>query len=409
MTLARHFALLLLALTVLIGLAPGVGLAEDNEGVDPEPLVRIGLRVKGTEAKVGVTVSAGQVIDLVSRKVLFEVDPAKPLTVSIDDGRLRAGKWHADGLALVAGSTGHVALYGAAAPVEYHGYLSFRIYEGDLIVINHCRLDEYLYGVVPAEMGHGWPLEALKAQSVAARTYAVKQMGQKPGDLFDLWSDTKDQMYSGCAVEHPTITKAIDCTTGLILTYDGIPIQAYYHSQSGEETLPGSALRGASTAQPYLQAVPSREGNFQRWVVPLRSAAFRKALAAHGMPCSKLLAVRQYAPDAGLIEVLTDTADYQLPRNDLRWWFKANGFKSANFKVEIDPVPDVGDAIDDDATIQFIGTGNAHGVGMSQYGAMGYAKDGWTYDQILSHFYPGTDLSLWYDMSEEVNDSPEME
>jgi peptidoglycan hydrolase-like amidase len=105
---------------------------------------------------------------------------------------------------------------------EYRGELKiYRFSDSDLTVVNVVDFEEYLYGVVPREMSGSNPLEALKAQAVAARSYAYKSLGKYGKWNFDVTNTTSDQAYGGVASEHPNATKAVDKTEGEFVTYDG--------------------------------------------------------------------------------------------------------------------------------------------------------------------------------------------
>lgn len=120
-----------------------------------------------------------------------------------------------------------------------------------LQAIDVVGLESYLLGVVPGEMPAGWPLEALKAQAVAARTYAITSL--VPDKPFDLYSDERTQVYYGAGVEAPAATHAVRETRGQILTYEGAPAQTPYFSSSGGRTR--SAVDVYGNDFPYLRAV----------------------------------------------------------------------------------------------------------------------------------------------------------
>ena len=141
-----------------------------------------------------------------------------------------------------------------------------------LQLVNRVSLEAYLLGVVPGEMPKEWPLEALKAQAVAARTYAVR--GLVEGRSFDLYSDWRSQVYYGVGSEAPAATRAVRETRGQILTYEGKPAQVFYFSSSGGRTL--SALDVFGTDVPYLVSVddPWDEASpNHRWASQLLSGA----------------------------------------------------------------------------------------------------------------------------------------
>jgi stage II sporulation protein D len=136
---------------------------------------------------------------------------------------------------------------------SYRGSLEIGEYASGLAVVNELPTEEYLYSVVGSEMGAGWPLEALKAQAVAARTYALKQ-GLKYG-IAHLSDTTYDQMYRGITAESPASIEAVQLTAGEVLVDDNGLIEALYGSNAGGMTADGSEVWG--TTFPYLTSVPS--------------------------------------------------------------------------------------------------------------------------------------------------------
>lgn len=134
---------------------------------------------------------------------------------------------------------------------QYRANLRVGVVGGRLEVVNVVPLETYLRGVVPGEMPKDWPLEALKAQAVAARTYAI--VGLQKGRSFDLYSDWRSQMYYGASAEAPGPTRAIVETRGEVLTYEGKPAQVFYFSSSGGRTTSALDVYGADL--PYLVAV----------------------------------------------------------------------------------------------------------------------------------------------------------
>ena len=136
----------------------------------------------------------------------------------------------------------------------YRGDLRIAKAGAKLQLVNIVGLEAYLLGVVPGEMPREWPLEALKAQAVAARTYAVAHLVKAKG--FDLHSDWRSQVYYGVASEGSGPTRAVNETKGEIVTYEGAPAQTLYFSSSGGRTI--SSLDVFGNDIPYLQAVDDR-------------------------------------------------------------------------------------------------------------------------------------------------------
>ena len=134
--------------------------------------------------------------------------------------------------------------------------LSSQVSESDTItVINDICMENYIQGVLPAEMPSSWNLEALKAQAIAARTYAVANYGKHGSQGFDLVDTQMDQVYNGISAETESSNKAVLETEGIIMTYNNKPITAMYSSSAGGQT--HSALESWGNDIPYLQSVPS--------------------------------------------------------------------------------------------------------------------------------------------------------
>ncbi len=133
----------------------------------------------------------------------------------------------------------------------YRGALRISTSGGKLQLVNLVGLETYLLGVVPGEMPKDWPVEALKAQAVAARTYAIANLVEDRS--FDLYSDARSQLYYGADAEAPGPTRAVTETRGQVLSFGGAPAQTFYFSSSGGKTL--SALDAFGQDLPYLVSV----------------------------------------------------------------------------------------------------------------------------------------------------------
>jgi stage II sporulation protein D len=141
----------------------------------------------------------------------------------------------------------------------YHGKLLIKNMDGKLTVINDIELEDYIKGVVPSEMPPSWEFEALKAQAIAARSFALANLGKQAKHGYDLKDNTEDQAYGGASAETNITNKAVDETNGLVLTYDMKIISAYYTASAGGMTLTSSSVWGGYT--PYLHSVPSFDDN----------------------------------------------------------------------------------------------------------------------------------------------------
>lgn len=177
---------------------------------------------------------------------------------------------------------GPVAFLPGTTPLEldtgYRGQIEVAVTGQKLNAINVVGLEQYLAGVVPKEMPSAWPAEALKAQAVAARSYALSH--RLGGKSFDLYADVRSQVYGGVPGESPSSTAAIEATKGEVLLYEGKPIDALFHSTSGGKTADAEEVFGK--AVPYLISVDdpySALSPVNRWgPTPLPETVLRKGL-----------------------------------------------------------------------------------------------------------------------------------
>src|SRR5213078_2169876 len=160
-----------------------------------------------------------------------------------------------DGAATARALPGPLLFQPGTSPMQlkhlYRGSVQIDVVNGKLRAINFVGLEQYLYGVVPSEMPYTWAPEALKAQSVVARSYAL---ATKRAGAFDLYPDTRSQVYLGFDHEKPASNAAVDATAGKVLLYNGQVAKTYFFSTSGGRTASAQDVWG--TAIPYLVSVP---------------------------------------------------------------------------------------------------------------------------------------------------------
>lgn len=277
--------------------------------------------------------------------------------------------------------SGHVRL----GDSNYGGVLHFFPMGGHVGVVQHVPLETYLKGVIPGEMPSAWPLEALKAQAVTARTYAVAHIGSRPLP-FDLYADERSQVYRGQGAGTPATDTAVQLTRGQVLTHGGKPFPAYYHADNGGwmagagPGLPGPAevlVPGPDPAR-HLMSSPS-------WRVEVGQAELLAALARLGHAATSVarLAVAETGRGGRALQfaVATNTGTLKVPAARLKALLGASAPRSLLCSV----LPAGGRFV-------FTGRGHGHGVGMSQYGAAALARAGMAYGDILSSYYRGAVL-----------------
>ncbi len=228
---------------------------------NPSYAIKIGLLTQVDEAGVGTNVN-GRMIDVNTNKTVCTSDAMKGYVlvpykneIAVKSG----GHFYSLGTAAIVlrpDTNGYVSTKGK----WYHGKLMVKNVNGKLTVINDVDLENYLKGVVPSEMPASWEYEALKAQAIAARSFALANLGKQAKNGYDLKDNTEDQAYGGASAETNKTNKAVDETHGLVLTYDMKIISAYYSASAGGMT--SASVWGGYA--PYLHSVPSFDENVKK-------------------------------------------------------------------------------------------------------------------------------------------------
>ena len=314
-------------------------------------------------------------------------------------------EWLASLIARPQESTGFVTLNGK----RYRGQLVVSAPDGGLNVVNHLGLEDYLRGVVAMEMGKRGRSDssALQAQAVASRSFAYLRLASR-GE-FDVRSSVLDQVYGGVDGEYDEASAAVAATRGLMLRYQGRVADALYHSTCGGSTAETPEVwRTAGSA--YLQRVSDRIGETNRyycdaaprfrWTRTLSATQLNEGVAQYlkayaAVPSGGPGAVRHVAVQGktrsgrvAAVEFETERGAYSVRGDDIRFVMRPPGgemLSSTYFSVE----PEYSSSgILEKVTLR--GQGHGHGVGMCQWGAIGRARAGQSFRQILATYYPGT-------------------
>jgi stage II sporulation protein D len=258
---------------------------------------------------------------------------------------------------------------------------------GALLVVNELDLEDYLMGVIAAEMPHDWEPEALKAQAVVARAFALhekKAAGRRP---YHILATVNGQVYSGRLGERQAPVRAVRETRGLVLTYAGEVIPAFYHSSCGGHT--EDALELWSIDAPYLKGVDcdcQKISKYGAWERRFSLASFASALRTRGYRLQGITGVKTGSvTPAGRVrdvEIVCDNGTMSVPAEHLREAIGYNQVPSIFFETAVSG---------QDVVIS--GRGRGHGVGLCQWGAKTLAQEGYDYRSILRHYYPGTRLT----------------
>jgi stage II sporulation protein D len=272
---------------------------------------------------------------------------------------------------------------------EYLGRLDvLRNGEAGLAVVNELPLEDYLVGVLRAEMNERWPQEALRAQAIVARTYAAYHRTLNAAKPYHIVASTAHQQFAGRVPATSPVWAAVQETSGQVLRWEGELFPAFYHTNSGgytEDPRTVFAARNMPALRPVVCQLASGSPHFQ-WTLDVRldelSELLRRGHVGVGAVRSIEVTERTASLRATLVTVRGSAGTQRLRGNDFRRLVGYDTLKSTLFAVAID-----GDVA------RFSGRGYGHGVGMCQWGAKGMAEQGATARQILAFYYPGTTLA----------------
>jgi stage II sporulation protein D len=269
---------------------------------------------------------------------------------------------------------------------------------GGLTAVNYVDIDQYLYSVVGAEMGARFPIEALRAQAVAARTYALYQRQNGANEVFDVGDTTAWQVYDGLTKESAETRAAVDSTSSLVLTYNNQIINAVFSACSGGHTQNSEDVW--TNALPYLRGVVDYDLNVNQpdaqracqWTVAVTADKLQDAVTGIGA----ITGFTTEPASNGKIARMRFTGtsgERTLTGRQLR---EAFGLRGVPSRVEA-PQTEVASAGDRvpvaPSAFTFSGGGYGHGIGLSQWGAYGMAEAGKNYQDILLHYYTGVQLA----------------
>jgi stage II sporulation protein D len=304
------------------------------------------------------------------------------------DGVRRAApaRWRAEGPegTLTVGRADHPG----SEDWRVRGELEVRRTPRGLTAINVLSIEDYLVPTVAAEMSPTWEIEALRAQAVASRTYALHQRLVRAGQPYDVRADTASQRYRGVVDESPSVRRAVESTRSCRLIRRGQPIVAAFHSSSGGRTASAEEVWGRPLDYLVSLEVEGEDISPETyWRVVLPGATLRRALQGAGWETGTPEAVRilsrSQSGRVSRLRVEGSRGSAEMSGRELRRAVGETVLRSTHFSVR--PT--------DRGAFVFAGTGYGHGVGMSQWGARAMAARGVGHEDILATFYPGTQLS----------------
>ncbi len=267
---------------------------------------------------------------------------------------------------------------------RFQGKLNLFVLDTEILVVNVLGIEKYLSSVVGAEMPTKWPIEALKAQAIASRTYALKQEGN---DLFDIDSTNRNQVYNGLESRTYKTRRAVRSTRSLVLTYKNKLINALFHSSSGGITENSQDVW--KNKYPYLTSVKDfdKKNPKLRWQKKFSNKELSNLFPkVGGIKNIEILNIT----DTGRVKNVSVEGDYgsdQISGVDLR---KKLGLRSTFFRFEF--FEEKNKKFPTKKGLIVFGKGSGHGVGMSQWGARHMASKGLKFEKILKHFYRGVQI-----------------
>lgn len=326
---------------------------------------------------------------------------------------------------------------------DFRGSMIFIKDNSNLItVINKVNLEEYLYSVLGREMSPSWPIEALKAQAICARTYSINNWNKYSSYGFNLDNTQNSQVYSGISSEGARTIQAVEETRGQLVMYDGKPAQTFYFSSCGGKTANVKYVWGSEF--PYLVSVDDpyenpKEASYSDWTVEYSADEIKALLTKRNINIGNVTNVEIVSEDNGTvydIKIIGESGEHRIKNDNIRAFFN---LKSQHFTLSAPQseliYPSVtimgGSGISTlslnnlsvyntsvvsalsvlsakgVATIEasmpntsdkfiFSGHGWGHRIGMCQWGAKGMADQGFTANDILTHYFPGTSIGSSY-------------
>ena len=290
-----------------------------------------------------------------------------------------------------------IRIEGESAPLVFQGMvvrgaLVIIARDAGLLVVNDLDLEAYVKSVVPSEVPVTWPFEALKAQAIVARTFALHKKGERGGQAFDVDATVQSQVYGGLGSEDPRASEAVDATAGIVVMHEGRLALTPYHSTSAGPTEDAAEVWGIDL--PYLKGVAcpfDEDSSVYRWEKRLSFDAIESALREAGHAVGSIATLtplgRNRSGRVSAVRILHSGGELILKGELLRRIIGYQRLPSMRFDVvDVEAGPRGG------FDVRLRGGGWGHGVGLCQWGMKTLSERGWTADRIIDYYYPGTNL-----------------
>jgi len=342
----------------------------------PAQAIDLKVAIKKEVETVKIGSSTNAIVKDATGKQLGKLNPMSALAAELDGDKITLADRVGAGELIIEPEDGGYVWIGDR---WYRGTTQLIRQDNGITAINHVDIEQYLYSVVGAEAVSSWPIEALKAQAVAARSYALYKRNRESNGIYDVDTTIGTQVYKGLDTEYTTTHEAVNSTLGQVMTYDNEVILAAFHSSSGGYTENVEDIW--TSPLPYLRAVVDydHESPVFEWQQVIPVSRIQNLVAGIGR--IKGLQPAKMTPRGRIItmDVTGDLGSTTVSGRDLR---KVLDLRSTLFRISTDG-----------ENLNVKGRGFGHGLGLSQWGAYYLAQQGINYHQILAHYYQSANLT----------------
>lgn len=356
--------------------------------IPAEASVEMRVAVRNGTNQVTVGSSTRAIVRDGAGKDIGEIAAMNAFVAQPNAGKVKLDRWQAGQVWIEPTNGGYVFI----GDRWYRGRTLVTPTTQGLAAVNYVNIEQYLYSVLGGEMIPSWPIEALKAQAVAARSYALYQRENAANSVFDVGDSTSWQVYRGISDETSSTQAAVNATAGQVLIHQGRIIEAVFHASSGGHT--ENVEHVWTRPLPYLKGVPDFDQgtpNYE-WTKTFTRSEISGLISGIGNVIS--MEPERLTPQGRVIsmKVVGDAGTRSLSGDRLR---SILDLKSTKFRVlpAYGPTASKNKAQSALTSLQIQGKGFGHGLGLSQWGAYNLARQGHDYRQIVLHYYKNTILA----------------
>ena len=356
--------------------------------LDKTPIVRVLLINDAKEAQLAIRGSyqiTGSLTNIIEQG---QGQGLQNATISVTNSSIKIGNKNYDNseLRITSLRDGEIELN----KVRYRGEIRILLqFNNKFSVINEIDLESFVAGVLGSEMMPSWNEEALRAQAVTARTYALYKKKKRRDEVYHL--DMLELAYRGMAGETTRLNKIVQETKGVVMVYNWNIFPAYFHSTCGGHTEDSNHVFGKDSIPPLSGVVCNycNKSKYSRWSTDINKSDIEKRLRESNIYVSNINTIKTLDPGVGnhgsRVEIISANGSKEMNANDFRLLVGPNYLYSTAFNSK-----------NSGKSITFSGRGWGHGVGLCQYGAQAMAEKGFKWTAILEYYYPKINLVRVY-------------